>query len=128
MSRAALISVITLIKALKVQFPNINVVGGHNEWKNNVGERSCPGEYGLGFVKALRTELGIKSLKKWDMIKKKKIAFSVIIVLIILKLFGGIYEDDEFEEKYFFIKNKPSFKTYFYSPRGMSDMTIEQMS
>lgn len=62
------------------------------------------------------------------MVKKKKIAFSVIIVLIILKLFGGIYEDDEFEEKYFFIKNKPSFKTYFYSPRGMSDMTIEQMS
>ncbi|WP_395074152.1 hypothetical protein [Flavobacterium sp.] len=62
------------------------------------------------------------------MVKKKKIVFSIIIVLIILKLFGGIYEDDEFEEKYFFIKNKPSFKTYFYSPRGMSDMTIEQMS
>lgn len=64
MSRAALISVITLIKALKEQFPNINVLGGHNEWKNNVGERSCPSEYGLGFVKALRTELGIKSPKE----------------------------------------------------------------
>lgn len=45
MSRAALISVITLIKALKEQFPNINALDGHNEWKNNVGERSCPSEY-----------------------------------------------------------------------------------
>ncbi len=64
MTHAALVSVITLIKALKEQFPNINVLGGHKEFKNNVGERSCPGEYGLDFVKALRTELKIKSPKE----------------------------------------------------------------
>lgn len=61
MTNAALYSVITLIKALQEQFPNINVLGGHKEWKNNVGERSCPGEYGLNFVKALRTRLEMKS-------------------------------------------------------------------
>lgn len=60
MSQEALKSITILIKALKEQFPKIETLGGHKEWKNNT-ERSCPGEYGLDYVRALRDELGFKS-------------------------------------------------------------------
>lgn len=57
----SMLSVITLIKSLQEQFPKINVLGGHNEWKNNVGERRCPGDYGMTYVKAIRKTLNMKS-------------------------------------------------------------------
>lgn len=60
--------------------------------------------------------------------KKKKNIFLLLLVLIIVKLFIGIFEDDEFNERYLFIKHKPTFKTYFYSPRGMSDKDSNQMN
>ncbi|MBE7653985.1 N-acetylmuramoyl-L-alanine amidase [Tenacibaculum finnmarkense genomovar finnmarkense] len=63
MSKEALQSIITLIKALKEQFPNIGTLGGHKEWKNNT-DRTCPGEYGLDYIKALRKELKLKSPKE----------------------------------------------------------------
>ncbi|UOU98476.1 peptidoglycan recognition protein family protein [Chryseobacterium daecheongense] len=64
MSPASLTSAILLINGLKEQFPKITTLGGHNEWKNNVGERRCPGDYGMEYVKALRKQLGLKSPKE----------------------------------------------------------------
>lgn len=61
---------------------------------------------------------------------KKVIKLSGIIlgVLIFSKFWVGIYADDEFPESYFFIKHRPIWKTYFYSPRGMSDLKLSEMS
>lgn len=63
------------------------------------------------------------------MFKRKLISIIASLALIILiRLFSGIYEDDEFNTKYIFIKNNPTWKWYFYSPRGMSDLSLEQMT
>lgn len=51
-----------------------------------------------------------------------------IIFFIFFYLFTGVYKDDEFNEKYFFIKNLPTWKWYFYSPRYSSDLRLENMS
>jgi len=52
---------------------------------------------------------------------------SVSIFLMILgKLWIGIYEDDEFYEKHIFIKPKPTWKSYFYSPRVSLEDQKEQ--
>ena len=48
--------------------------------------------------------------------------------MILGKLWIGVYEDDEFYEKHIFIKPKPTWKSYFYSPRGMRDLELSQMS
>ena len=50
-----------------------------------------------------------------------------VLLFIFIYLFSGIYEDDEFNERYFFIKTSPTYKWYFYSPRNASDMKIEDM-
>lgn len=39
-----------------------------------------------------------------------------------------MYEHDEFNENYYFVKHKPCWKWRFYSPRGMSDLTLEDMT
>lgn len=65
------------------------------------------------------------------MAKKEKTRAYIILLLILLfvgRFFSGVYEDDEFNEKYFFIKNSPTWKWYFYSPRGMSDQKLEEMT
>lgn len=51
----------------------------------------------------------------------------LLIWIVSVKLFGGVYKDDEFGQKKFFIKHKPSWKFYFYSPRSMSNVTLEEM-
>ena len=43
-------------------------------------------------------------------------------------LFIGIFADDEFYELDFFTKHKPTTKLYFYSPTGMSDLTLQDLS
>lgn len=60
MTQAAMVSLITLIRALKEQFTRINVLGGHKEWKNNRGRR-CPGDYGLEYISEIRKLVGMKS-------------------------------------------------------------------
>jgi hypothetical protein len=45
-----------------------------------------------------------------------------------IRLFCGIYIHDEFAEKHFFIKHRPCWKGIFYSPLGMSDNKIEELS
>ncbi len=61
---------------------------------------------------------------------KRKII--IILVFITLGFFSkfwiGIYEHDEFSNRVIFIKHRPVWKTFFYSPRGMSDLKISEMS
>jgi len=57
----------------------------------------------------------------------KKIAF-IILLGLLLKFWIGISEDDEFKEYNIFIKHRPMWKTFFYSPKGMSDMTLKEMT
>ena len=60
--------------------------------------------------------------------KKAIIIFILGLILILSKFWLGIYEDNEFGEKRVFIKHRPIWKTYFYSPRGMRDVKLSQMS
>ena len=61
---------------------------------------------------------------------KKKITVLILISVIVLtiRLFCGVYEHDEFAETNFFIKHRPTWKWRFYSPIGMSDMKMEELS
>ena len=61
---------------------------------------------------------------------KSKIGIITLLIgiLIASKLWFGIYTHDEFGEKSIFIKHRPIWKTFFYSPRGMSDLIISEMS
>lgn len=52
----------------------------------------------------------------------------LLMFLLVLRLFGGVYKDDEFAGKFFFIKHKPAWKWSFYSPRAMSDLPLTEMS
>ncbi len=54
--------------------------------------------------------------------------FVSLFVIIITRLFCGVYVHDEFSEKNFFIKHRPTWKWKFYSPIGMSDMKINELS
>nr|WP_321230468.1 hypothetical protein [uncultured Psychroserpens sp.] len=58
--------------------------------------------------------------------------FSTIILIITVTLLGkfwiGIYEHDEFKQEDIFFKHRAIWKTYFYSPRGMSDLKLSQMT
>jgi hypothetical protein len=52
----------------------------------------------------------------------------IIITLFIIRLFCGIYTHDEFSDNIFFIKHRPTWKWRFYSPIGMSDTRIEELT
>ncbi|MHA3047734.1 hypothetical protein JSO59_010320 [Riemerella anatipestifer] len=52
----------------------------------------------------------------------------VLILVIIVRLFCGIYVHDEFAETNFFIKHRPTWKWKFYSPQGMSDTKFEELT
>jgi hypothetical protein len=56
------------------------------------------------------------------------IGIFIFISVLTIKLFCGIYIHDEFAEKHFFIKHRPYWKWIFYSPIGMSDNEIEDLS
>jgi hypothetical protein len=61
----------------------------------------------------------------------KKVIISTVFttaVSIGIRLFFGVYHHDEFAEKHLFIKHRPTWKRYFYSPIGMSDIKIEDLS
>ncbi|UUV22565.1 hypothetical protein [Paenimyroides aestuarii] len=61
---------------------------------------------------------------------KRKIGITIftIGILIVSKFWVGIYTHDEFGGKNVFIKHRPIWKTFFYSPRGMSDLKLSEMS
>lgn len=60
--------------------------------------------------------------------KKALIILLLAITLLLSKFWIGIYKDDEFSSTHVFIKYRPIWKTYFYSPRGMSDLKLSDMS
>ena len=51
-----------------------------------------------------------------------------IVLIIFLRFWVGVYADAEIGEKWLFIKYKPTWKWYFYSPLGMSDKTITDLN
>lgn len=53
---------------------------------------------------------------------------SGICFAILAWLFTGLFYDAEFYEPHLFLKHRPSSKVYFYSPAGMSDITMKELS
>ncbi len=60
-------------------------------------------------------------------IKKSGIIVGGLSILL-LWLFCGVFEDQEFSILYGFVKHRPSFKVFFYSPLGESDIKMEQLT
>ncbi len=60
--------------------------------------------------------------------KLNKYLLAGMILLLISWLFTGIYRDDEFYEPDIFIKYRPTFKMMFYSPIGMQDLDVNDLS
>ena len=52
----------------------------------------------------------------------------IIFFIIVGKFWIGIYTHDEFNSSHIFIKHRAIWKTFFYSPRGMSDLELSEMS
>jgi len=61
---------------------------------------------------------------------KKNVTVGIFIFAIILsiRVFCGVYVHDEFAERHFFIKHRPTWKWLFYSPIGMSDKKLGDLS
>lgn len=61
---------------------------------------------------------------------KKKISIIIFIsvTLLTIRFFCGVYIHDEFAERHFFIKHRPTWKWRFFSPIGQSDLTIQELS
>jgi len=53
---------------------------------------------------------------------------SVLVVILVVRLFFGVYADDEFGGSNLFVKHRPVWKWKFYSPIGMSDRKLEELS
>ena len=60
--------------------------------------------------------------------KKLSIVISIVTFLILVRLFFGVYVDDEFGDKSIFVKHRPTWKWEFYSPIGMSDLKMDDLS
>ncbi|WP_347050703.1 hypothetical protein [Flavobacterium olei] len=60
--------------------------------------------------------------------KKISIAIFTFVLFLSIRLFCGVYVHDEFADNHFFIKHRPTLKWRFYSPKGMSDMKVEELS
>ncbi len=60
--------------------------------------------------------------------KKVLVLIAAFAIVLIIRLFFGVYEHDEFAESHLFVKHRPTWKWKFYSPQGMSDTKIEELS
>ncbi|MBF4486738.1 hypothetical protein [Flavobacterium sp. CSZ] len=56
------------------------------------------------------------------------ILISAFAAVLIVRLFLGVYEHDEFAESHLFVKHRPTWKWKFYSPQGMSDTKLEELT
>lgn len=52
----------------------------------------------------------------------------VLILLVSIRIWFGIYVHDEFGDTELFLKHRPAWKWKFYSPIGMSDLRFENLS
>jgi len=50
------------------------------------------------------------------------------VFLLLTWLFVGLFRDDEFYELDLFTKHRPTFKMNFYSPIGMQDLKVEDLT
>jgi len=53
---------------------------------------------------------------------------SVLIISLVIRLWTGAYYHDEFAENHFFIKHRPTWKWTFYSPIGMTDNQLNDLT
>jgi hypothetical protein len=53
---------------------------------------------------------------------------SISIIGLMIRLWTGVYPHDEFAETHFFIKHRPTCKWTFYSPIGMSDNQLNNLT
>ena len=60
--------------------------------------------------------------------KKVLIGTFIIVAIISFRFCFGIYVDDEFGEENIFLKHRPTWKWKFYSPIGMSDLRIDDLT
>ncbi|MFB9077640.1 hypothetical protein ACFFLS_00975 [Flavobacterium procerum] len=60
--------------------------------------------------------------------KLNKYTICSIIFALITWLFVGLFRDDEFYEPNLFVKYRPTFKVNFYSPIGMQDLSLNELS
>lgn len=60
--------------------------------------------------------------------QKKYLIIFLLAVIIIFRFFVGVYSHDEFGGTNLFIKHRPTWKWSFYSPIGMSDIEIKDLS
>ena len=54
--------------------------------------------------------------------------FAGTVFLLLTWLFVGLFRDNEFCELDIFTKHRPTFKINFYSPTGMSDLTVNDLT
>ena len=50
------------------------------------------------------------------------------VFILLTWLFVGLFRDDEFNEPTLFTKYRPTFKVNFYSPIGMQDLELKELS
>jgi hypothetical protein len=60
--------------------------------------------------------------------KKIIIIISLLPISLVTRLWTGVYHHDEFAETHFFIKHRPIWKWTFYSPIGMSDYQLNDLT
>tara|TARA_R110002051_G_scaffold225543_1_gene288471 strand:+ start:309 stop:551 length:243 start_codon:yes stop_codon:yes gene_type:complete len=58
----------------------------------------------------------------------KKTVVILIILVVLGRFFIGVFSHDEFGETHVFVKHKPIWKWNFYSPLGMSDVKLKDLS
>jgi hypothetical protein len=60
----------------------------------------------------------------------KRLILAIIIVAsgVMVRLWSGVYLHDEFAETHLFLKHRPTWKWKFYSPVGMSNLTIDDLT
>lgn len=60
--------------------------------------------------------------------KKVVLGTLTITFILLFRLFVGMKVNEEFCEKELFLKHRPTWKWKFYSPIGMSDLKLKDLS
>ncbi|KAA3438396.1 hypothetical protein [Rufibacter hautae] len=61
--------------------------------------------------------------------KRRMIPVLILILLgLAFRLWLGLYHHDEFAETHLFLKHRPIWKWIFYTPLGLSDLTMKDLS
>ncbi|WP_210464666.1 hypothetical protein [Rufibacter roseolus] len=62
------------------------------------------------------------------MIRRIIPVLTFILLGLAARLWLGLYHHDEFAETHLFLKHRPTLKWTFYSPLGMSDLTMKDLT